>query len=93
MACGAIESATTEHPDLFVYKYPVTPLEKDLDVGVQLTMVCKGSRMDGMVVKNVVVGASPVAQRLSVHIPLWDLGFAGSDLGCGHGTTWHAMLW
>ena len=38
-------------------------------------------------------GAGPVAQRLSVHIPLLSgPGFTGSDPGCGHGTTWHAML-
>ena len=39
-------------------------------------------------------GAGPVAQQLSAHVPL--LGgpaFASLDPGCGHGTTWHAMLW
>ena len=38
--------------------------------------------------------AGPVVQWLSSHILL--LGgpsFAGSDPGCGHGTTWHGMLW
>ena len=39
-------------------------------------------------------GAGPVAQELSVHLPLLrGQGFAGSDPGCGHGTTWHAILW
>ena len=34
-------------------------------------------------------GAGPVAQRLSSHMQLLGgQGFAGSDLGCGHGTTW-----
>ena len=40
------------------------------------------------------VRASPVAQQLSVHVPLLGSpGFTGSDPGCGHGTAWHAMLW
>ena len=35
------------------------------------------------------VRAGPVAQRLSWHIPLLSgLGFATSDPGCGHGTSW-----
>ena len=39
-------------------------------------------------------GASPVVQWLSSHIPLLSgPGFTGSDPGCRHGTTWHAMLW
>ena len=39
-------------------------------------------------------GAGPVAQRLSLHVPLLGgPGFAGSDPGCGHGTAWQAMLW
>ena len=34
-------------------------------------------------------GTGPVAQRLSLHVPLLGgPGFAGSDAGCGHGTTW-----
>ena len=33
--------------------------------------------------------ASPVAQRLSSHVPLFGgPGFTGSDSGCGHGTAW-----
>ena len=41
-----------------------------------------------------ILGASPVAQQLSSHVPLLgDPGFPGSDPGCGHGTAWHAMLW
>ena len=44
--------------------------------------------------KSTYVGASPVAQWLSSHVLLLSgLGFAGLDPGCGHGTTWHAMLW
>ena len=40
------------------------------------------------------VGAGPVAQGLSSHVPLLGgPGFAGLDPGCGHGTTWHTMLW
>ena len=36
----------------------------------------------------------PVAQRLGAHVPLLSgPGFAGSDPGCGHSTTWHAILW
>ena len=39
-------------------------------------------------------GASPVAQQLISHVPLLgSLGFASSNSGCRHGTTWHAMLW
>ena len=39
--------------------------------------------------KPKVVGAGPVAQRLSAHVPLLGgPGFAGSDPGCGHGTAW-----
>ena len=35
------------------------------------------------------LGAGPVAQRLSLHVPLLrGPGFAGSDPGCGHGTAW-----
>ena len=38
-------------------------------------------------------GAGPVAQRLSLHVPLLGgPGFAGSDPGCGHGTAWHAVV-
>ena len=40
-------------------------------------------------VKTVTLGAGPVAQRLSAHVPLLGgLGFTGLDPGCGHGTTW-----
>ena len=38
-------------------------------------------------------GTSPVAQRLSAHVPLRRPRFTGSDPGCGHSTTRHAMLW
>ena len=39
--------------------------------------------------KKLNIGASPVAQRLSVHVLLLGgPGFAGSDPGCGHGTAW-----
>ena len=35
------------------------------------------------------VGASPVAQWLSSHVPLLcSLGFAGWDPRCGHGNAW-----
>ena len=41
-----------------------------------------------------IIGAGPVVQQLSVHVPLLGSpGFAGSDPGCGHGTPWHTMLW
>ena len=41
-----------------------------------------------------ILGAGPVVQRLNEHVPLLGgLGFASSDPGCRHGTTWHAMLW
>ena len=44
--------------------------------------------------KNKRMGAGPVAQQLSPHVPLLGgPGFAGSDPGCGHGTPWQAMLW
>ena len=40
------------------------------------------------------IGAGPVAQQLSAHVPrLGGLGFACPDPGCGHGTAWQAMLW
>ena len=39
------------------------------------------------------IRAVPVAQQLSLHVLLLSRpGFAGSDPGCRHGTTWHAML-
>ena len=39
-------------------------------------------------------GAGPVAQRVSVRVPILDgLEFASLDPGCGHRTAWHAMLW
>ena len=45
-------------------------------------------------IKKPVEGASPVAQRLSLHVLLLGgLGFAGLDPGGRHGTAWHAMLW
>ena len=40
-------------------------------------------------VLKIILGASPVVQRLSSHVPLLlGPGFAGSDSGCGHGTAW-----
>ena len=38
-------------------------------------------------------GASPVAQRLSAHVPLRHPRVCRFDPGCGHGTAWQAMLW
>ena len=43
---------------------------------------------------NLHAWAGPVVQRLSTHVLLLGgPGCAGSDPGCGHGTTWQAMLW
>ena len=40
------------------------------------------------------IGAGPVAQQLSSHVPLLGgPGFAGSDPRCRHSTAWHTMLW
>ena len=39
------------------------------------------------------VRASLVAQQLSHTLCFGDLGSAGSDPGCGHGTAHQAMLW
>ena len=50
---------------------------------VEPTLICTV----GAQIKGSVVGAEPVAQQLSAHIPLLGgLGFAGSDPRCGHGT-------
>ena len=44
--------------------------------------------------KSEACGAGQVAQWLSAHdLLLISPGFASFDPGCGHGTTWHAMLW
>ena len=44
-------------------------------------------------IKKILFGANLVAQRLSAHVLLLSgLGFGGSDPGCGHGTSWQAML-
>ena len=39
------------------------------------------------------VGADLVVQWLSAHILLRWPGVHRSDPGCGHGTTWQAILW
>ena len=44
LACDSIGSAAAGHPELFIHEHQVTPLEKDLDVGVLLTRVCIGRR-------------------------------------------------
>ena len=45
-------------------------------------------------IRSFIPGASPVVQRLRLHVLLLGgLGLAGSDPGCGHGTAWHTMLW
>ena len=45
-----------------------------------------------MGVKRLFVGASPVAQRLSSHIPLLSgLGFTVLDSGCGYGSSWQKL--
>ena len=50
--------------------------------------------MAGSSIKNIFTGACLVAQQLGSNVPLLGSpGFVGSDPGCGHGTTWHAMLW
>ena len=44
--------------------------------------------------KRLVLGAGPVAQRLSSHVLLLSSpGFAGLDPGCGHGTAWQKPCW
>ena len=52
------------------------------------------TRVNEMIHINNHWGASPVAQGLSAHVLLLSgPGFASSDPGCRHGTTWHAMPW
>ena len=47
-----------------------------------------------VILNHVQSGAGPLVQWLSSHVPLLGgPGFPGSDTVCGHGTTWHAMLW
>ena len=57
---------------------------------VVLSFLERDSReMEGMHSIQRILGAGPMAQWLSSHVPLLgDSEFAGSDPRCGHGTAW-----
>src|SRR3712207_8946216 len=58
------------------------------------TTLFRSSLIPELASYNLHAWAGPVVQRLSTHVLLLGgPGCAGSDPGCGHGTTWQAMLW